>query len=191
MADGKYHTAADLQKFVDERIHDAKAKADLNKIVSDYRAATGEPGNAAGTTSDVRQVRGETPSVREVPTQGRNKLGVPGTRPKLEKANVSDFGRRQAQFFANLQRNPIEKEFAQSYLDARLNGKPEPKPIASLPAQRAAQLKSSINLALPQSSRPLLPNASLRKRSRRLRPSCRQPTKCRRASKNPGAITQN
>ena len=148
MADGKYHTAADLQKFVDERIHDAKAKADLNKIVSDYRAATGEPGNAAGTTGGLRQVRGATPSVREVPTQGRNKLGVPGTRPKLEKANVSDFGRRQAQFFANLQRNPIEKEFAQSYLDARLNGKAEPKPIASLPAQRAAQLKSSIESRL-------------------------------------------
>jgi hypothetical protein len=40
LADGKLHHPADLQKFVNENVHEPKAKADLTKIVADYAAAT-------------------------------------------------------------------------------------------------------------------------------------------------------
>jgi hypothetical protein len=42
MSDGQLHTPADLQNFVDENIHDSKAKAELSKLVADYAARARE-----------------------------------------------------------------------------------------------------------------------------------------------------
>ncbi len=236
MADGRLHSPSDLQKFVDENIHDPEAKADLSKSVADYAAkSAGESTPEVGASSELRGAPRTAPgrtASRATASPARNELvaeayrpgnvvksyighdkvlefmpgdpskpypandwqvkvvasdeagnplpgarerihatppervdllaaqkrlaekkAAPATPPqnaraKVENAAPSDYGRRQAQFFANLQRNPIEKEFAQSYLDARLKGKVEPTRSSSLDAQRATQLKSSIESRL-------------------------------------------
>lgn len=62
----------------------------------------------------------------------------------LEKAEVADYGRQQAQLYTNRLRNPIEREYAQSYLRARLEGGQEPERIASLAADRARIIASNV-----------------------------------------------
>ena len=80
--------------------------------------------------------------------------GVPTTAPgaparqRLEKIDATDYGRQQAQLYSNRLRDPIEREYAQSYLGARLKGNLEPRRIASLPLARAQAISSNVEKML-------------------------------------------
>ena len=63
---------------------------------------------------------------------------------QLEKFNASPYQRQQAQLATNRLRNPVEREFAQSYLRARLEGGMAPEAISSLSRQRAGQITDKI-----------------------------------------------
>ncbi len=65
-------------------------------------------------------------------------------RVQLEKAEASPYQRQQAQLSTNRLRNPVEREYAQSYLKARLDGTMEPEPISTLTNMRAKQLANRV-----------------------------------------------
>lgn len=63
--------------------------------------------------------------------------------PKKQAENA--YGKQQAQLYANRQRDPVEREYAQSYLKAAAAGKQPPKPSKSLAADRARIVSSNID----------------------------------------------
>jgi GGDEF domain-containing protein/uncharacterized protein (UPF0147 family) len=69
---------------------------------------------------------------------------VAAERNPLEKAEASSHQRQQAQLYTNRLKNPVEREYAQSYLHARLAGGLEPERIKSLPASRAKDIASNV-----------------------------------------------
>jgi len=64
--------------------------------------------------------------------------------PARERIEATSQQRQQAQLAANRLRNPVEREYAQSYVAARVEGKPAPEPIGTLRAARAAQIRASL-----------------------------------------------
>jgi hypothetical protein len=73
-----------------------------------------------------------------------------------ERTQPTAYGRQQAQLYANRLRNPIEREYAQSYLRSRASGAAAPERISSLDAHRANVLGSNVDEYLTrQAPKPL------------------------------------
>ncbi len=94
------------------------------------------------------------PVSRETPqVNAQAKTKIPRTPPgKLEKFTGEPHGQKVAQLYVNRLRNPVEREYAMSYLKARLAGKSAPARIASLDANRASTLKSRIESELQRTA---------------------------------------
>jgi len=143
------------------RLEDIKANPfesgeNLGEEIRQARAkSSGQPmglGAAQANEAARKAENSQTPSVApQVSATATTK--IPRTPPgKLEKFKGDPYGQKVAQLSVNRMRDPIEREYAMSYLKARLAGKSAPTRISSIDANRAATLKSRIESELQRTA---------------------------------------
>jgi hypothetical protein len=108
-----------------------------------------EPGEATERASIMRigskpSLPGDIPETLP-PTHGDIFDDVAAGNRPAQPVEATPYQRQQAQLYVNRLRNPIEREHAQSVLQARLAGEAEPERISSLSPGRASTLASNVD----------------------------------------------
>jgi hypothetical protein len=77
MAHGRLHSPGDLETFVNENVHEPKARAELTNLVADYAAKSADEEAQASSKESLDKLRAATASIRESSSEVNQVRAVP------------------------------------------------------------------------------------------------------------------